>query len=42
MQVRLDQTIPALPVRDVTAAVTFYTERLGFTVPHQDGGFAVL
>jgi len=39
---RLTQTIPALPVRDVTAAVTFYRDRLGFEVLHHDGGFAVL
>ena len=42
MQVRLDQTIPALPVRDAATAVEFYTARLGFAVIHQDGGFAVL
>ncbi|MFN2470800.1 MAG: VOC family protein [Gaiellaceae bacterium] len=39
---RLDQTIPALPVRDTAAAVDFYRERLGFPTPHLDGGFAVL
>jgi len=39
---RLTQTIPALPVRDMTAAVAFYRERLGFEVLHHDGGFAVL
>jgi catechol 2,3-dioxygenase-like lactoylglutathione lyase family enzyme len=39
---RLDQTIPAMPVRDAAAAVDFYRERLGFTVVHHDGGFAVL
>jgi catechol 2,3-dioxygenase-like lactoylglutathione lyase family enzyme len=36
------RTIPALPVRDVVAAVAFYAEKLGFQVLHQDGGFAVL
>jgi catechol 2,3-dioxygenase-like lactoylglutathione lyase family enzyme len=40
--VRLDQTIPALPVRDAAAAVEFYRDRLGFGVIHHDGGFAVL
>jgi catechol 2,3-dioxygenase-like lactoylglutathione lyase family enzyme len=40
--VRLSQTIPALPVRDVAAAVGFYRDRLGFEVLHHDGGFAVL
>ena len=38
----LGRTIPALPVRDVAAAVTFYAEKLGFHVLHHDGGFAVL
>ncbi len=38
----LGRTIPALPVRDVVAAVSFYGERLGFTALHQDAGFAVL
>jgi catechol 2,3-dioxygenase-like lactoylglutathione lyase family enzyme len=36
------RTIPALPVRDMVAAVSFYGERLGFAVLHRDGGFAVL
>jgi catechol 2,3-dioxygenase-like lactoylglutathione lyase family enzyme len=39
---RLTQTIPALPVRDMSAAVAFYRDRLGFEVLHHDGGFAVL
>jgi catechol 2,3-dioxygenase-like lactoylglutathione lyase family enzyme len=38
----LGRTIPALPVRDAGAAVTYYRERLGFEALHQDGGFAVL
>ena len=38
----LDQTIPALPVRDAAAAVAYYRDRLGFEVLHHDGGFAVL
>ena len=40
--VTLSQTIPALPARDVAAAVEFYRDRLGFEVLHHDGGFAVL
>ena len=40
--VSLSQTIPALPLRDVAAAVDFYRDRLGFEVRHHDGGFAVL
>jgi catechol 2,3-dioxygenase-like lactoylglutathione lyase family enzyme len=38
----LTRTIPALPVRDVPAAVAFYRERLGFDARHVDGGFAVV
>lgn len=38
----LGRTIPALPVRDVNAAVSFYRDRLGFGVLHHDGGLAVL
>jgi catechol 2,3-dioxygenase-like lactoylglutathione lyase family enzyme len=38
---RLSQTIPALPARDVAAAVDFYRDRLGFEVGHHEGGFAV-
>ena len=38
----LTQTIPALPVRDAAAGAAFYRDRLGFTVLHHDGGFAVL
>lgn len=38
----LGQTIPALPVEDMTAAVGCYRDQFGFTVLHQDTGFAVL
>ena len=38
----MHRTIPALPVRDVSAAAAFYEERLGFAVRHRDAGFAVL
>ena len=40
--VSLTQTIPAMPVRDSAAASSFYRDRLGFQVLHQDEGFAVL
>jgi len=39
---RLGKTIPALPVKDMGAAVACYRDRFGFTVRHQDSGFAVL
>ena len=42
MTATLNQTIPALPVRDAGAAAAFYRDRLGFDVLHHDGGFAVL
>jgi catechol 2,3-dioxygenase-like lactoylglutathione lyase family enzyme len=38
----LDRTIPALPVRDVRAAVAHYRERFGFDAPHETDDFAVL
>ncbi|WP_300405433.1 VOC family protein [Nocardioides sp.] len=38
----LTQVIPALPVASVASAIACWTERLGFSVAHQDGGFAVL
>ncbi len=38
----LSRTIPALPVRDVPAAVAFYRERLGFAAPHATEDFAVV
>ena len=40
--VTLTQTIPALPARNVAAAVDHYRDRFGFAVLHHDGGFAVL
>ncbi len=38
----LHRTIPALPVRDVHAAVAHYRERFGFAAPHETDDFAVL
>ena len=38
----LTQAIPAMPVRDMPTAVTFYRDKPGFEVLHHDGGFAVL
>jgi catechol 2,3-dioxygenase-like lactoylglutathione lyase family enzyme len=38
----LGRTIPALPVRDIAAAVAHFRDRLGFTSIHVDDGFAVL
>jgi len=36
------RTVPALPVRDMPAAVAFYETRYGFEVIHADEGFARL
>jgi uncharacterized glyoxalase superfamily protein PhnB len=38
----LHRTIPALPVRDVSAAAAYYRDRFGFEVRHEAGDFAVL
>lgn len=38
----LHKTIPALPVRNVGAAVAYYRERFGFDARHHDDDFAVL
>ncbi|MHA3701012.1 VOC family protein [Jatrophihabitans sp. YIM 134969] len=38
----LGQTVPALPVREIPAAVDFYEQRYGFECVHRDDGFAVL
>ena len=36
------RTVPALPVRDMPAAIAFYETRFGFDVIHADEGFARL
>jgi catechol 2,3-dioxygenase-like lactoylglutathione lyase family enzyme len=38
----LGRPIPALPVREIAAAVAHFRNRLGFTTLHVDDGFAVL
>jgi catechol 2,3-dioxygenase-like lactoylglutathione lyase family enzyme len=38
----LHNAIPALPVRDLRAAVAHYRERFGFDAPHETDDFAVL
>jgi catechol 2,3-dioxygenase-like lactoylglutathione lyase family enzyme len=39
---RLHRTIPALPVRNMGAAVAYYRDRFGFDARHETGDFAVL
>jgi hypothetical protein len=38
----MHKTIPALPIRDVGAAVGHYRDRFGFQAPHETAEFAVL
>jgi len=38
----LGRSFPALPVRDMGAAVAYYRDRFGFAVPHEESGFAIL
>lgn len=38
----LSQTVPALPVRSIAAAVECYTQRLGFDLAHQSPDFAIV
>ena len=38
----LHKTIPALPVRDVRAAIAYYREHFGFDAPHGAADFAVV
>jgi catechol 2,3-dioxygenase-like lactoylglutathione lyase family enzyme len=40
--VSLGRTIPALPVKNAGMAVAYYRDRFGFSLVHQDDGFAVL
>lgn len=39
---RLSRAIPALPVRNTAQSAIFYQEQLGFTVRHQERGFAIV
>ena len=39
---KMTKTIPALPVQNIRKAAEFYRTKLGFSVPHQDEGFAIL
>jgi len=36
------ETIPALPVIDIKSAVSFYHDKFGFSVRHQEIGFAIM
>jgi hypothetical protein len=39
---RLSRAIPALPVRNTAQSAIFYQEQLGFTIRHQERGFAIV
>lgn len=39
---RFIDAIPALPVKDIAQSVGFYRDKLGFTLVHQESGFAIL
>jgi catechol 2,3-dioxygenase-like lactoylglutathione lyase family enzyme len=38
---RMLRSIPALPVKDIGRRVEFYRDKLGFTLVHQEAGFAI-
>ncbi|QEC66148.1 bleomycin resistance family protein [Panacibacter ginsenosidivorans] len=38
---RMQKTIPALPVQSVKKSCEYYTKRLGFTIRHQEETFAI-
>lgn len=37
----MQKTTPALPVQDIKVSCTYYTNRLGFTIRHQEESFAI-
>lgn len=39
---KLNRVIPALPVRQIESAATFYRDRMGFGVGYRDEGFAII
>ena len=39
---KMKKGIPALPVQNIDKAIGFYKNKLGFSVPYYDGGFAKL
>lgn len=39
---RMLQSVPALPVRNIKQSINFYCDKLGFSLVHHEGGFAVL
>jgi catechol 2,3-dioxygenase-like lactoylglutathione lyase family enzyme len=39
---RMLHAIPALPVFEMARSITFYRDKLGFRLVHQDSGFAIV
>ena len=39
---QLTRAIPALPVRNIVTSAAFFCDQLGFTIRHQDTGFAIV
>ena len=37
----MKKTIPSLPVKDIKASCAYYTNKLGFTIRHQEETFAI-
>ena len=38
---KMNKTIPALPVQDIKVSCEYYSNRLGFTIRHQEETFAI-
>jgi catechol 2,3-dioxygenase-like lactoylglutathione lyase family enzyme len=38
---KLNKTIPAVPVKDIKQSCEYYTNKLGFTIRHQEETFAI-
>lgn len=38
---KMQKTIPALPVRDIKMSCSYYTNKLGFIIRHQEETFAI-
>jgi catechol 2,3-dioxygenase-like lactoylglutathione lyase family enzyme len=38
---KLKKTIPALPVKDIKQSCKYYSDKLGFTIRHQEEDFAI-
>lgn len=38
---RMNKSIPALPVQDIKVSCAYYANRLGFTIRHQEETFAI-